>query len=298
LTLPQNIGTGSSVTFAGITDSALTPNTITLAGAAGILTSAGLLNTGAFLIGSTSNPPAPGYIVGNGANQITVGYTSPNVTLTLPQNIGTTSNVEFASVTDTSLTQYAPVIGGFQGLLTSTTVLGSGQVLSGVNGGAPVPTSIIGTTGEIIVTLEDGSITIGLDGLSAPTFQGIDLEYYNTPVAQIYTFDFNITSSATANTPSFTTTNGTVYILETKAVFQCDSDPTIYTGYSKGWLVRISNVGVMTVAGFLYDEYYNVGSGVATAAPGYSSNSLYATYTSTTATLCTLTGYNTVTIGH
>lgn len=62
------------------------------------------LRNGEMAIGSTGNTPLRGNINCPNPNQITVTYNSPNIELTLPQAIGATSNVTFASVTATTFT--------------------------------------------------------------------------------------------------------------------------------------------------------------------------------------------------
>lgn len=97
LSTPQSIGTGSSPTFAGLTVSGLSNNYLTWTNA-GVLT--GLSNsqgTTAMLIGSTGGTPKYVKLLGT-SNQITVTFNTDDTTLSLPQSIATSSDVQFGTV--------------------------------------------------------------------------------------------------------------------------------------------------------------------------------------------------------
>lgn len=97
LSTPQSIGTGSSPTFAGLTVSGLSNNYLTWTNA-GVLT--GLSNsqgTTAMLIGSSGGTPKYVKLLGT-SNQITVTFNTDDTTLSLPQSIATSSDVQFGTV--------------------------------------------------------------------------------------------------------------------------------------------------------------------------------------------------------
>lgn len=94
LSLPQNIGVGSSPTFAGVTLSSLTANAFTYSGTAGAITSTAAPTNGQLLIGSTGAAPARAALTGT-ANQVTVTNSAGGITLSTPQDIGTGSSVAF-----------------------------------------------------------------------------------------------------------------------------------------------------------------------------------------------------------
>jgi hypothetical protein len=100
LSLPQNIAVGSSPTFVGLTLSGLTANAFTYSGVGGAITSTAAPTNGQLLIGSTGAAPARAALTGT-ANQVTVTNGAGTITLSTPQNIATTSNVTFGSVTST-----------------------------------------------------------------------------------------------------------------------------------------------------------------------------------------------------
>lgn len=100
LSLPQSIAVGSSPTFVGMTLSGLTANSFMYSGAGGALSSTAAPTNGQLLIGSTGAAPVAAALTGT-ANQVTVTNGAGSITLSLPQNIATTSNVTFGSVTST-----------------------------------------------------------------------------------------------------------------------------------------------------------------------------------------------------
>lgn len=100
LSLPQNIAVGSSPTFAGLTLSGLTANAFTYSGTGSALASTAAPTNGQLLIGSTGVAPVAAALTGT-ANQVIVTNGAGSITLSLPQNIATTSNVTFGSVTST-----------------------------------------------------------------------------------------------------------------------------------------------------------------------------------------------------
>lgn len=99
LSLPQSIGTSSSPTFSGLTLSGLTANAFIYAGSGGVIESTDSAPTnGQILIGRTGNTPVAATITGT-SNQVTVTNGSGTITLSLPQSIGTSSNVTFGNLT-------------------------------------------------------------------------------------------------------------------------------------------------------------------------------------------------------
>jgi hypothetical protein len=110
LSTPQPIDVTSSVTFANITDSALTQNGHIYPGVAGLLTSTAAATNGQLLIGSTGNPPvsatlssSTGISITNGAGSITVNNTGVTSVVA-----GTNINVSAATgaVTISTVGQY------------------------------------------------------------------------------------------------------------------------------------------------------------------------------------------------
>jgi hypothetical protein len=101
LSLPQNIGVGSSPTYTGLTLSGLTANSFMYSGAGGALTSTAAPTNGQLLIGSTGAAPVRAAITGT-ANQVSVTNSAGGITLSTPQNIATTSGPTFDNLTLTN----------------------------------------------------------------------------------------------------------------------------------------------------------------------------------------------------
>jgi hypothetical protein len=97
LSTPQNIGTGSSPTFTGLTVSGLTANSLVLGSTLSSLT----LTNGQIPIGNTGNAPSAATITGT-TNRITVTPGAGTITLTTPQDTHTAATPTFASQTLTA----------------------------------------------------------------------------------------------------------------------------------------------------------------------------------------------------
>lgn len=76
---------------------ALTANSVIYAGASGVVASAGAATNGQLLIGSTGVAPVLAALTGT-ANQVTVTNGAGTITLSLPQSIAVTSNVQFNNI--------------------------------------------------------------------------------------------------------------------------------------------------------------------------------------------------------
>lgn len=169
LSTPQSIGTASSVTFANVTDSALTANAFIYPGTAGILTPTTAAINGELLIGATGLAPVKANITGT-ADQVTVTNGSGSITLSTPQSINTTSSPTFAQVS----TPISTVKGAnaSTGVIRAVTATVSG--LSGATGVAtnliPAGSLVLGVVARVttLITSGDGStsFTIG-DGTTA-----------------------------------------------------------------------------------------------------------------------------------
>lgn len=101
LSTPQNIDSTASPTFVGATLSGLTANTVLVSSAGKAIASQALTN-GQLLIGSTGAAPVAATLTGT-ANQVNVATGAGTITLSTPQNIGTSSTPTFASETLTAV---------------------------------------------------------------------------------------------------------------------------------------------------------------------------------------------------
>jgi len=101
LSLPQNIALGSSPTFAALTLSGLTANSFIYSGTASLVSSTAAPTNGQLLIGSTGAAPVKAGLTGT-ANQIVVTNGAGSITLSTPQDIGTTSTPTFDALTLTN----------------------------------------------------------------------------------------------------------------------------------------------------------------------------------------------------
>ena len=84
-----------------------------------------------------------------------------NVTLTLPQSIGTSSSPTFASATLSGLTQNGLLYAAAGGILSTTAAPTNGQILVGSTGNAPVLTTLSGGS-NISVTNGAGSVSFSI----------------------------------------------------------------------------------------------------------------------------------------
>lgn len=101
LSLPQDIGTGSSPTYTGLTLSSLTANAFLYSNGSKAITSTTAATNGEILIGSTGNVPVKTTITGT-VNQVNVTNGAGSITLSTPQDIATTSSPTFANMNLTS----------------------------------------------------------------------------------------------------------------------------------------------------------------------------------------------------
>lgn len=100
LSLPQNIGVTSSLTFADLKLSSLTVNGFMYAGTDGLLSTTSAPTNGQLLIGSTGLAPARAALTGT-ANQVVVTNGPGSITLSLPQNIHTGATPDFVGLVGT-----------------------------------------------------------------------------------------------------------------------------------------------------------------------------------------------------
>jgi hypothetical protein len=125
LTLPQSIATTSSVTFANVTDSALTTNSFVYSSTGGLLASTAAATNGQLLIGSTGGAPVAATLTAGAA--ISVTNAAGSITIA---NTGVTSNVAGTGIS----------VSGATGAVTITNtgvtsaVAGTGISVSGATG--------------------------------------------------------------------------------------------------------------------------------------------------------------------
>jgi hypothetical protein len=174
LSTPQPIAITSNVQFNALILGGGTVNATLYLDSNLNVASAPLLS-GQVLIGSNGSAPVPNYITGT-PNEILVASGAGTITLSTPQPIAITSNVQFNAL----------VLGG--GVASSMIYLDAsknvasvaatnGQVLIGVTGSNPVVAAIQGTAHEVIVTNGAGSIQLStpqpIDTTSSVTFAGV-----------------------------------------------------------------------------------------------------------------------------
>jgi len=313
LSLPQDINTFSTPIFGSLTlSSASTPLTFSgysdgdsqfpYISSTGVFKTKNATTLGQFLSYSNINGVVLTTIQGT-TSEITVGNNlNGMITLSTPQPIATTSSVTFASITDSGLTNHAITLSGTGGLLKSAAVLNNGQLLIGAGSSAdPVAATLTqNSANQVIITNGGGTIELSLPQdiatISTPNFQGLNINYQGQIISSKTSFNFSITNAATVNTPSIARVDSTVYIVKVTAVFQCGTSGTItlYAGYDVGYLVSFDGSGTLTNAGSLYYNFYNVGGstgGDLTIIPGSATGLLYVTFTSSTSTVCSVTGY-------
>lgn len=97
LSAPQDIAPGSSPTFTAITLSGLTASSFIYSGATKQITSTAAPTNGQLLIGSTGAVPVAAALTGT-ANQVIVTNGAGTITLSVPQDIATTSTVRFGAI--------------------------------------------------------------------------------------------------------------------------------------------------------------------------------------------------------
>lgn len=148
---PQPIAPSSSVTFAGVTVTGATANTVALFGASQQLQSLALSN-GQLVMGSTGALPVAALPLGT-ANQIIVTPGPGSLTFSLAPAINVSSLVLSGIGADMVLfTNGSDIVQGLS--------LSDGQLIIGVTGGAPVAAALTGTPNEVIVALGAGSVTL------------------------------------------------------------------------------------------------------------------------------------------
>lgn len=155
LTLPQSIATTSSVTFANVTDSALTTDAFIYAGTGGLLSSTAAATNGQLLIGVTGGAPVAAALtagtaisVTNGAGTITIANTGVTsaVAGTGISVSGATGAVTFSN------TGVLSIAGGTTGLTPASATTGAvtlGGILNVANGGTGLSTAP--TNGQLLI---------------------------------------------------------------------------------------------------------------------------------------------------
>ncbi|HET9137598.1 MAG TPA: hypothetical protein VFO76_13265 [Candidatus Kapabacteria bacterium] len=208
LSTPQSIATSSSPTFSNLTLSGKAISAATTVGDAtatlttkgyvdGAISSATALSSGKIMIGTTGGTPTAANLTGT-VNQINVASASGSITLSTPQNIGTTSSPSFSNLTltgkatsaATSAADAATTLttkGYVDGAISTATALPSGQIMVGTIGGTPTATFLTGTSNQINVSNASGSITLStpqdIGTASSPTFSNLTLSGKATSTA-------------------------------------------------------------------------------------------------------------------
>ena len=213
LTLPQSIATTSSVTFANVTDSALTANGAVFAGTSGILQSTAAMTNGQILIGSTGAAPVAATLTAGTAVSITNG----GGTVTIA-NTGVTSAVAGAGISVSGATGAVTIANtgvlsfsaGTTGLTPSSATTGAitlGGTLAVANGGTGLTTAP--TNGQIDI----GSTGVGFVRTTITAGTGISV---TNGAGSITVANTGVTSVALSLPPIFTvsgspvTTTGTL----------------------------------------------------------------------------------------
>ena len=98
---PQDLHTGASPTFTGLTVTGLNVHGFMYVGAVDAVSSTAAATNGQLLIGSTGSNPVAATLTGT-ANQVTVTNGAGTITLSGPQDLAATSNVTFNQLTLTN----------------------------------------------------------------------------------------------------------------------------------------------------------------------------------------------------
>ncbi len=148
---PQPIGTTSSVTFAGVTVTGATPNTVALFGASEQLQSLALTD-GQLVMGVMGGLPVAALPLGT-PNQIVITHGPGSLTFSLSPAINVSSLVLNGIGANMVLfTNGSDIVQGLP--------LSNGQLIVGSTGSSPVAATLTGTPNEVIVTTGAGSITL------------------------------------------------------------------------------------------------------------------------------------------
>lgn len=147
----------TALVVASLTVTSLAANRLMVTGVGGVVTTMAAGTNGQIPMGVTGGAPVWNAITGT-PGQVTVTLGSGSTTLSLPQNISTTSNVVFNGLTLNGLTANRAVITGASGLLSTPFALATGELIGGVTGGAPIPYAINSTT--LAITRGAGFITL------------------------------------------------------------------------------------------------------------------------------------------
>jgi hypothetical protein len=174
VSLPQNIHSGASPTFVGLTLSGLTASGVVTTTSGSVLQATALTN-GQLLIGNTGNSASAATLTGT-MNQVNVANAAGSITLSLPQSINSGASPTFAGLTLSGLTASGIVTTSSSSVLQAT-ALTNGQLLIGNTGSGPTAATLTGTTNQVNVATGSGSITLSLpqsiDSGSSPTFTGL-----------------------------------------------------------------------------------------------------------------------------
>lgn len=148
---PQPIAPTSSVTFAGVTITGATPNTVALFGASEQLQSLAMTN-GQLVMGVTGGLPVAALPLGT-PNQIVITPGPGSLTFSLSPAINVSSLVLNGIGANMVLfTNGSDIVQGLS--------LSNGQLIVGSTGSSPVAATLTGTPNEVIVTTGAGSITL------------------------------------------------------------------------------------------------------------------------------------------
>lgn len=205
LSTPQNIHSGASPTFAGLTLSGLTASTVLLSSSGKAVTSQALTN-GQLLIGSTGSAPVAATLTGT-TNQVNVATGAGTLTLSTPQNIDTAASPSFSGLTLSGLTANTVLVSS-SGKSVASQALTDGQLLIGSTGAAPVAATLTGTTNQINVATGAGTLTLStpqsIATSSTPTFASQTLSASTNQLVLGTTTTTTISATAPASSRTLT----------------------------------------------------------------------------------------------
>lgn len=246
---PQNLGTGNSPTFAGLTLSSpltvanggtglatLTANGVLVGNGTGNLINLPAMGANGIITGSgTSVQPSTGTLTGT-TNRVTVTQTGSNIVLSGPQDLGTGSSPTFVTVTAalsgnattaTTATTATNIAAGGVGQMpyqsgAATTIflpaMAAGGIITG-NGTSAVPSTgtFTGTANQVIITRTGSNIVLSapqdLGTGSSPTFVTVTAALSgNATTATTATTATNIAGGAAGRIP-MQTASGTTTLL-------------------------------------------------------------------------------------